>query len=313
MSSAGLPAACGLMLLSVGLALASEGVTSRLRGVILDALHPGQQAVRATVDTLRDGLAFLSGPLAHSHSHVVARLESELWQARSHSAALAVRLARATEKRTRDDSLPSTMRQLPRLTTPSLIEAGVLGGLLAEEWRSGRLLDQGAANGVRESALVLSSRQPLVDIGQDGDVSPEDALLLGRCVIGKIERVGRWTSTFLLLTDADYRGPAQVMHESETGFTWGAKCLLKGRGDPLCVLDGIAPSESVRVGDAVYSTSRTGAVATPLYYGRVVEATLGPEDRAWRVLVEPAPLPRDLTSVQVLRMNLNIKRLAAGL
>ena len=49
---------------------------------------------------------------------------------------------------------------------------------------------------------------------------------------------------------------------------------------------------------------------TPLYYGRVVEAKLGDDDREWTILVKPVPLPTQLTTVHVLRMAVNPQRLA---
>ena len=304
--------ACGFVLVGVGLSFAPDGVASRLRGAVTDTMRPGQQAVCATGDSLREGLASLASQPARTQQRELARLQRELDDAKARSSALAARLARVHEEREHESALPTAMRRLPRLASVSLIEAAVLGDVLAEQWRNGKLLDRGEANGVRESSLVVNSRQPLVDVGRDGELSPEDSVLMGRSVIGKIERVGRWTSTFLLLTDAAYRGRAQLIQEAETGFAFGARGILKGQGGTLCKLEGIAATESVRVGDGVYTADRDGLASTPLYYGKVVEATLGPDDREWKVLVEPAPLPSRLTSVQVLRTRVNSERLAAG-
>ena len=62
-----------------------------------------------------------------------------------------------------------------------------------------KLLDQGAKNGLRENEnwclSTRKSKKPLIDLGEDAEISAEDALLLGRCVIGKVDHVGRWTST----------------------------------------------------------------------------------------------------------------------
>lgn len=312
MSSANLPVACSLVLVGVGLSFAPDGVASRLRGAVADAMRPGQQAVCAASDSLREGLASLTSQTLRTQQVELARLRRELDDAKARSAALVTRLACLNEEREREASLPSTIRRLPRLTSASLIETTVLGEVIAEQWRYGKLLDRGEANGVRESSLVVSSRQPLVDVGQDGELSPEDSVLMGRSVIGKIERVGRWTSTLLLLTDATYRGRAQLIQEAENGFAFGARGILKGQGATHCKLEGIAATESVRVGDGVYTADRDGFVTTPLYYGKVVEATLGSDDREWKVLVEPAPLPSRLTSVQVLRTSVNTERLAAG-
>ena len=160
---------------------------------------------------------------------------------------------------------------------------------------------------------MVQSRHPLVDLGRDGELSPEDGLLLGRCVIGKIERVGRWTSTFILLDRFEYRGRKRNWSiKPESGFVFGAKAILKGQGTSKCRLEGIGTSDAVAIGDAVYTTNRDGLQGTPLYYGRVIEATLGVDDKEWKVLVDPVPIPRDLDSVQVLRTAFNTERLAAG-
>ena len=312
MSPASVPITCVLLLLGVGLYFAPDGMATRLHNAVSDGLRPGQIAVRQSSARVREQVVSMTASSEKSHRREVARLQEKLQAEQTRSAALTVQLARASDIQARETGLPSAMRQLPRLASPSLIEAAVMGDVLAEQWRSGRLLDRGESHGVRESSLVVNSRASLIDIGQDGELSPEDALLLGRCVIGKVERVGRWTSTFLLLTDSAYRGRAQLIHQTESGFVFGAKGILKGQGRALCRLDGISSVDSVNVGDSVFTANRDGVNAAPLYYGKVVEATLGPDAAEWKVLVEPVPLPGQLTTVQILRTTVNTERLAAG-
>ncbi len=312
MSSMRLPVTCGLILIGVGLYFAPDGVAARLHSVIADGFRPGNEAVRMACDSFREGLSAVYSKSAQAQQRELEQLRSELIASRAQNSVLVARLAQANDQDLVDSTLPMSLRRLPRLMIPALIDAAVLCEPLAEAWRSGRLLDRGEASGIRASSLVVNSRQPLVDVGQDGSLSAEDALLLGRCVIGKIERVGRWTSTFLLLTDAAYRGRAQLIQETDSGFAFGPRGILKGQGSSLCRLEGIASTESVRVGDAVYSADRDGLVSAPLYYGKVVEATLEPDDREWQVRVEPAPLPSQLTRVQILRTTVNSERLTAG-
>lgn len=312
MSSVSGPLTCVLLLISVGMYSAPNGFTSSVRRVVADALRPGQAIARQASQWLQTNLESLAVQSAHLRHQESDQLQDELRLERSRTAALQIQLARMADHQARDLATPEPLRTLPRLTSSSLIEATVLGDALSESWRAGKLLDQGEANGVRESSLVLQSSQPLVDLGRDADVSAEDELLLGRCVIGKIERVGRWTSTFVLLTDSEYRGRAQLVHQTDSGFVFGARGILKGQGQPCCRLEGISSAESVVVGDAVYTTNRDGLQTTPLYYGRVTEAILGPNDKEWRVLVAPVPIPHNLSSVQILRTAVNSQRLAAG-
>ena len=301
------------MLVGVGMYFAPDNVAARVRSAVSDSLRPGQIAAKRLTDLLRENATLISSQTDRVRQHEFERLQDQLVAEQARTAALQIQLARLGDLQTREESLPDRLRSLPPLTSSSLIDATVLGEALAERWRKGKLLDRGEANGVRESELVVKSSRALVDVGRDGNLSPEDGLLLGRCVIGKIERVGRWTSTFLLLTDSGYRGRAQLFHETETGFVFGAKGILEGQGGTLCRLKGIAASEAVTVGDAVYTATREGQLSTPLYYGRVVQATLGPSDTEWKVMVEPVSIPSDLATVQILRTVVNTERLSAGL
>ncbi|MFO0916726.1 MAG: rod shape-determining protein MreC [Planctomycetaceae bacterium] len=198
------------------------------------------------------------------------------------------------------------------LAEPVLIPAGVLGESNATAWRGGRWLDQGKSAGLNEEAPLLTGNPRLLDRGRDAAVTAEDSLLLGRSVIGKVMHAGRWTSSFLLITDAGYRGRAQLVRRTDEGYLFGGKGVLKGTGESQCLLEGIAASESVEVGDSVYTAERDGILPTPLYYGKVVEATLAEGGREWKIRVEPVERPADLTTVEVLRTRLNLRRASAN-
>lgn len=306
------PVACLLMLVGAGLHFAPDTVNARIRATVSDALRPGQSAARQVSILARENLSQLATKAEAARQRELNQLQEQLQEEQERTAALQLQLARLSELQNREDALPERMRSLPPLVSTSLVSADVLGDSIAEKWKKGKLLNRGEASGIRESELVVKSRHSLVDVGRDGKLSAEDALLLGRCVIGKIERVGRWTSTFLLLTDSGYRGRAQLVHQTDTGFVFVGKGILEGQGSPLCRLKGISSSEAVTVGDTVYTSARDGQPSTPLYYGRVVEATLDPAESEWMVLVEPVPVPSDLTSVQVLRTSVNAGRLTEG-
>lgn len=313
MSAGSGPLTCILLLIGTGLYFAPDSVAARLRGVITDSVRPGQLAARRLAELTRESKMRIASKSEQSRQGEIDRLQEQLRSEQMRTASMQIQLARLADVRRSEDAMPDSLRSLPRLSTSSLIHSAVLGDIVAEDWRRGKLLDRGQAGGVRESELVIKSTRSLVDVGRDANLSPEDGLLLGRTVIGKVERVGRWTSTFLLLTDSGYRGRAQLVHQTDTGYVFGAKGILEGQGEPLCRLKGIVSSDAVTVGDSVYTATREGQSATPLYYGRVVEATLGPSDTEWQVLVEPVPIPNDLTTVQILRTSVNSDRLSAGL
>ncbi|WP_373652570.1 rod shape-determining protein MreC [Schlesneria sp. DSM 10557] len=304
---------CCLLLTGIGLYFAPEGLTTVVRARVMDVLRPAFVAVNHVANSL--GLRPFepsAGAGDRADGPLVAKLTEELDDERANNRALQLRLAQLTERLAAEDEIYSAINQTKRLVSPALTEVAVLGDVVAEQWRAGKFLAQGANQGLRENELVISNRKPLrplVDGGEDFGISAEDKMLLGRCVIGKIETVGQWTSTFQLVTDSRYRGRAQLIRETDSGFVFEAQGILKGQGGPLCKLEGIPAEKSVRLNDAVYTADRDGVVPTPFYYGRVVEAELGPDDHEWTVLVRPAPLPAQLTTVQVLRIEANPERL----
>lgn len=307
--------ASSLILVGAGLYFAPKSVVEGLRGPVTDLLQPGQRLLYIASENLAPELRNGRPTGSTADSQNVAQLQAELDVERERGRAYRIRLAQLTDQLLAEEQISPGMKKPQRLIIPQLIEVAVLGDSIAEQWRAGKMLDQGSKNGLRENELIISTKKPLkplIDFGEDADLSAEDAILLGRCVIGKVERVGRWTSTFQLVTDAQYRGRAQLIRETSDGrFVFESQGLLKGQGGPLCKLEGIPAEKSVRVNDAVYTADRDGIRSTPLYYGQVVEAKLEePDGREWTILVKPASLPSHLTTVHVLRTAVNPDRLA---
>src|SRR5262249_3044674 len=127
---------------------------------------------------------------------------------------------------------PDTASPAP-LVLPRLVEARLLGEETAALWRSRKLLSVGTAGGIAESALVLDDTRPIVDLGEDADLSPGDAAYAGRIVIGKIADVGRFSSTLRLVTDPGYSGRARLMHRTSRGLVPGAEGTMVGDGSDL--------------------------------------------------------------------------------
>lgn len=300
------------MLIGAGLYFIPDAAAESVRGLVTDVLRPGYQLVRVTIRTVVHHKLTNAGLAASTE---VTDLQEALAEEQERGRALETQLAMLTERMTADQQIPAKASQSTRLINRSLVDVAVLGDTLADQWRAGKLLDLGSKNGLRENEQVMAPRKTqkeLLDQGEGANISTEDAMLLGRCVIGKVEHVGRWTSTFQLVTDANYRGRAQLIRESSNGlYVFEAHGILKGQGGPLCRLDGIPAESSVHVGDAVYTADRDGAQPVPLYYGQVVEATLEADDREWTVLVKPVALPNPLTTVQVLRSAVNMERVVA--
>ena len=162
------------------------------------------------------------------------------------------------------------------LVVPQLLEAAVLGQDSAAAWRAGTLIDRGAADGLRESTLVLEEENPLVDQGADAGLETGQPVYAGRTVVGKIDVVGRWTSTIKPLTDAKFRAKAQLARKTPDGIVFASVGILQGTGDAACQLNLVPATEAVSVGDEVYTNHNDDALPYPLYYGKVLQAELKP-------------------------------------
>jgi cell shape-determining protein MreC len=293
-----------------GLALwhAPAALAQHIHGFAYDVLQPGWRVRNALAQQVQlqrkawsdANVRQLRAELKQMH----ATLAEQTQRVQQLAAQAAMRLETPCEFSNGSDS--------ERLFVPALVEAAVLGETLSQAWREGRVLDRGWRHGVREAALVLEGRGPLIDLGASAHVSPEDPLLAGRAIVGKVAVVGRWTSTFLPVTAPEFRGRAQLVRDSERGPVWGATGLLRGDGDAHCRLEGVPAEEAVRVGDLVYSAERDGALPEPLAYGRVIDAHVSTDERTWLIVVEPATQPSCLTTVHVLRAALNPARFWAN-
>jgi len=306
------PFALGTWSLLLGTALwfAPPTLVARVRGTALDGLRPGMLLADRVRTAAVDRVALW-------RAAEIRELQSRLDAAVDAAAKAETRLQRLIAQRAlqaepcaANDTSATASRGSPPLFLPALVDARVIGATLSRDWRSGVVIERGQKGGVREAALVLKSQRPLIDLGEPDQLSIEDPLLIGSTVIGKVDVVGHWTSTFLPVTDPDYRGAVQLVRESDNGPAWGAKGILRGDGT-ACVVDGIPVDANVRVGDAVYSAGRDGALEAPLYYGAVAVAQLGPDDREWQITVQPAAVPSTVTHVRVLRAALNPQRLWA--
>lgn len=307
-------AAIWLLLAAVGLMVLPGGTQATIRLAVGDALRPGCVGWKLTHEHLT---AFssrwpVSQPTTNDN---LESAESDLTAAQRRIRELELQLA-ATQETLAAHQPPLFAASEPeatgRLAQAVRISAAVIGPSSAADFRQTRWLDQGTKDGLVEEAPILKSELPLIDLGRDAEISPEDKLILGRSVIGKVQHAGRWTSTFLLVTDAEFRGRAQVVRPSSEGYVFGAKGILKGDGKDACRLEGIPAAESVEVGDSVYTADRDGVSPGPLFYGTVTEAELENRAKTWRIIVRPVERPADLTTVEVLRTAMNRNRVLAN-
>ncbi|MEZ5952469.1 MAG: rod shape-determining protein MreC [Planctomycetaceae bacterium] len=91
----------------------------------------------------------------------------------------------------------------------------------------------------------------MIDIGEDHALQPDQLLLAGRKILGQIDQVGIWTSTFRPLTHEEFRCPAVVMN-ARTGLRAEQSVgSFHGTGEELCELLYIENTLPVGVGDFV--------------------------------------------------------------
>lgn len=294
------------LLLGIALWFTPAPFVARLRGGFLDALRPGLQCASAITAVIEARQQNWQTSEIRQLTDRLHELERTSTQQDERVRRLSVLLADVRERP--QPAVSDSIDRLPPLFTPALISGRVLGASLSTAWRSGVVFDRGWPAGVREAALVVQSQAPLIDLGDQQQLSPEDPLLVGRVILGKVAVVGRWTSTYLPVTDPEFRGPAQLLHTSAQGTIWGAKGILQGTS-AACELQGISSTATVRVGDDVFTADRDGMLEAPLYYGRVTSAELTEDGREWVVIVEPAARPSSMTQVQVMRAALNPQRI----
>ena len=197
----------------------------------------------------------------------------------------------------------------PSLLVPELIRANVISSREVESFERSLLIERTSRQPIDEGSFVIdSSAELLVDQGTDVGLESEHPVYSGRCVIGRLVDVGRWISRVQLTTDQAYRGRAQVLRAVDGKFSYGPEGILEGTGTDMCRLRYIGREESVRVGDHVYTSTRSALLPEPMYYGAIVKAELDETSREWNIEIEPAMQRELLRYVDVLKQSVNPAR-----
>jgi rod shape-determining protein MreC len=305
---------CGL---AAVLYVVPPSIERPVRAAVVDLVISGQAATLERYDRLRPSLvswnwrrliAFVGNASEAAGMPAQASPAATASQERIDSLELQCRRLRVENARLRDELSTAEkygVSPIPVSTghaaePPAVIRAAVLGRDALELWRTAPHLNQGHRHGVSESSLVLDAAAPHLDQGSDSGVQPELDVLIGRCVVGRIANVGRWTSTLEPITDSRYRALAQIIRPSEQGGSFGTEGILVGQGTSFCKLTEVPTTQSVRVGDEVYTSERDHRTPVPLYYGRVVRVE--ESGRNWDIAVEPAVKVADLRTVAVLKI-----------
>lgn len=305
------------MLIGVGLYLVPPAYSSRLYSLVRDAVRPGLALVQQVKSWE------FPAKTESEQTQLVQQLKSELSESEENNRRLALQNTMLSEElqTLKQTGAPDYRTEASeRLLVPDLITAHILGESSIALLREGRILNQGGSTGVLESSFVLQSDLPLIDQGADDGIQAGYSLYAGKAVIGKISEVGRWSSSLIPITSVKYRGSARIARKTDRGLQWGTDGILVGRGKGKCELLQIPPTESIQVGQEVYTgevdrelpLSMQSTLGQPMYYGRVIEAELPRGAPYWKIIVEPAVTLDDVRQVSVLRQIVNPRRMLAN-
>lgn len=302
------------ILTGIGLYLVPSAYSSRVYNLVRDAVKPGLVLVQQIKDW--------EFPAAKEtqQASLVQQLEAKLSEAEQANRRLELQTLQLSEEleQLKQTGAPDYQSQAgERLLVPDLISAHILGESSIALLREGQLLNQGRMQGVLESSFALQSDLPLIDQGAMQGVKVGYSLYAGKTVIGKISEVGRWTSSLIPITSVKYRGSARIARKTDQGLQWGTDGILVGLGEGKCQLMQIPPTESIQVGQEVYTgevdrelpLNMQSTLGQPMYYGRVIEAELPRGAPYWKIIVEPAVTLSDVKQVSVLRQIVNPRRM----
>lgn len=197
------------------------------------------------------------------------------------------------------------------LFQPELVTARELISAQQERWQNSRWIDAGSKKSVSEESWVLKSELPLLDVGSDYKLEEDLLLLSGRQVLGQIDQVGRWSSTYRPLTHDQFRCPALVMNRQTGLRNEQSAGSLHGTGQPHCELKYIENTHPVNVGDLVVLADPERRFDSPLILGTVSSARVLSNSPFWEIEVAPAQNSEPTRQVYVLTERLNASRLGS--
>lgn len=221
------------------------------------------------------------------------------------------RLHRRDTALLRTGSDPESLAGKPLILAEG-IPAKILGDFAARFWRTRGALTAGSAAGVPESAIVIDSSAPLLDVGRIAGVEPSDLVRTGSAVVGLVGETGRWSSLLRPITDREFRAGARLARRVNDTFVFAADGVIQGDGEEGCTLRMIPPTEPVQVGDLVVTVERDTGSNQPFVFGVVEQADLPDNALEWSIQVRPAVKWNSTSTVSVIRLSVNRERLLAN-
>jgi cell shape-determining protein MreC len=291
-------------------AVLPASVTTPIRDIVRLAISPGQRFVSSTIATAKSKWQSSIDQKLAAQQQQLDKLEGEVAnsQLRERRALLAAESAsQELAAIERNGASPFSVETAQPLIRPRAVRATVLGREILSDLKSRRILDRGDTDGVASDLWVLNGDLPIVQAGSEMSVADGLPVFAGRCVVGRIVKAGRWTSSLQYITEPGFRARAVIARVDSNGpavdrFSFGAEGLIEGRSDlnqnGLCELAQIPATEHVDVGMSVYSPPRD-AVDAPMLFGHVVAAEIPPGALHWVITVNPAVDVSHLRSVEI--------------
>jgi cell shape-determining protein MreC len=302
--------AAAVLVTAGGLFIAPLRLQQIVRGGVLDGVVSSQAFAMSRYDAVREsavrcvipGRPSSNEAKKDSSDELARNLERICRELRIENARLREELQLAEKYGVSPIAVPKSNTA----TAPEVVRAALVSRQALSQWRTVRTLYQGRSAGIAESSLVLEEDSPHLDQGADAGIEPDLDVFIGRCVVGRIASVGRWTSTLESITDRRYHALVQIVRPTDQGGSFGTEAILVGDGNGLCKLTEVPTTETVRVGDEIYTSERDSRAGVPLYYGRI--RSVEEAGRHWDITVEPAAKIENLKSVAVLKLAPNFAR-----
>jgi hypothetical protein len=173
------------------------------------------------------------------------------------------------------------------------------------------IVDAGKRSQLKPSDLLVEGSGILLDQGQQQGIDAGQRVVNGMAVVGRITEISKWVALVQPVSHEDFSAAIQLVKNSPQGAAFGAEGLLGGIGNGRCRVSGIPYTESVSVGDEVFSADINGINGPRLYYGKVVRAEFSAGGE-WDVHVEPAVDHRKIDQVAVVQPSVNRGRSRAS-
>jgi cell shape-determining protein MreC len=296
-------AAFAMFVLSLLVTVADRtGMLSGVRSMLHDALSPGRMALMAIArqsDDARNSEDRVESGTVDAPDRLNAQQLRTLRQLMIENA----RLRRDLKHSREATSIARIVDPAESLTEFEMIPAKVISSSGLPGSLRELVISSGKSAGITRSELVVDGEGAVVDAGTDSGVAAGDRVLSGACVVGRIEKTGRWVSMVQPVTAPDFRAQAQLLRASEDGMHFGAVGMLEGTGSSECRLTGISYTDSVTVGDTVVSADINGVRGPRLFFGTVTSAQFLAGGQ-WDVRIRPGFELSELDRVGIVRMSL---------